>query len=159
MANICLPGAYVAAYSLHDGDDDVKDGRLPDNDRQRLKMEWSPLKKMFKYQPYDTIKDYFGTAIALYFAWLGFYTAMLVPLSIVGLLVFIYGIGSAGTSPPVMDSCDKSLKGYFYMCNLCDRQCSYWDLVSTSCAYAYVTHFFDNDGTVFLAIFTSGKVE
>lgn len=107
---------------------------------------------MFKYQPYDTIKNYFGTAIALYFAWLGFYTAMLVPLAFVGLIIFIYGIASTTTNIPVNDICDKNI----IMCNLCDKQCSYWAL-KTSCIYARVTHFFDNDGTVFLAIFTSGK--
>lgn len=80
---------------------------------------------------------------------------MLVPLAIAGLAVFIYGIASATTSPVVRDSCDDKLKGYFYMCPLCDRQCSYWDLVSTTCGYAYVTNFFDNDATVFLAIFSS----
>lgn len=99
----------------------------------------------------DTIKDYFGTAIALYFAWLGFYTAMLVPLAILGLIIFIYGIGSTPTDVAINDICNMNI----YMCNLCDKQCSFWELKST-CLYARVTHFFDNDGTVFLAIFTSG---
>ena len=37
---------------------------------------------------------YFGEKIGLYFAWLGFYTYMLILPSVVGLLVFIYGIVS-----------------------------------------------------------------
>ena len=37
-------------------------------------------------------RHYFGEKIGLYFAWLGFYTAMLVPASIMGLVVFIYGL-------------------------------------------------------------------
>lgn len=41
------------------------------------------------------------------------------------------------------------------MCPLCDKHCSYWDLASTTCVYAYVTHFFDNDGTVLLALMAS----
>ena len=125
---------------------------MPDNDRQRLKRDWSRFGRSFKYQPLQVVKDYFGTAIALYFAWLGFYTAMLVPLAIVGLIIFIYGIGSTASDPAVQDSCNLDL----FMCNLCDKQCSYW-VLSRSCIYARVTHFFDNDGTVFLAIFTSGK--
>ena len=89
------------------------------------------------------------------FAWLGFYTAMLVPLAIIGLIVFLYGIGSAGSHIPVKDVCDDKNKGKWYMCPLCDRKCSYWDLASTTCLYAYVTHFFDNDGTVALAVIAS----
>ena len=37
---------------------------------------------------------YFGEKIGLYFAWLGFYTYMLILPSVVGLLAFIYGIVS-----------------------------------------------------------------
>ncbi|KXJ26647.1 anoctamin-4 isoform X2 [Exaiptasia diaphana] len=150
LKQLIYEGAYIAGYPLHDGDDDVQEGRVPDNDRQRLKRDWSRFGRMFKYQPYDTIKSYFGTAIALYFAWLGFYTAMLVPLAFVGLIIFIYGIASTPTDIPVNDICDKNI----IMCNLCDKQCSYWSL-KTTCIYARVTHFFDNNGTVFLAIFTS----
>ncbi|EEB20526.1 conserved hypothetical protein [Pediculus humanus corporis] len=36
------------------------------------------------------IKDYFGVKYALYFAWLGFYTHMLIPASIVGLICFFF---------------------------------------------------------------------
>ena len=36
-------------------------------------------------------KNYFGVKIGLYFAWLGFYTEMLVVPSIVGLLVILFG--------------------------------------------------------------------
>ena len=35
---------------------------------------------------------YFGEKIGLYFAWLGFYTYTLILPSIVGLIVFIYGL-------------------------------------------------------------------
>ena len=36
-------------------------------------------------------RNYYGSKIAMYFAWLGFYTQMLVP-SILGLIIFIYGV-------------------------------------------------------------------
>lgn len=45
-----------------------------------------------RHQPLDNIKEYFGVKIALYFAWLGFYTHMLIPASVVGLLCFLYGL-------------------------------------------------------------------
>ena len=40
------------------------------------------------------MRDYYGVKIALYFAWLGFYTNLLIPPSIVGALVFVYGLAS-----------------------------------------------------------------
>ena len=109
---------------------------------------------MFKFQPYHAIKDYFGTEVGLYFAWLGFYTAMLVPAAIVGLLVFIFGIGHTSNYPPVQDACDKANRDLFNMCPLCDKQCQYWSLVDF-CLYIHVVYIFDNDATVFLAIFMS----
>ena len=36
------------------------------------------------------VKDYFGEKVALYFAWLGHYTAWLAPIAIVGLAVFVH---------------------------------------------------------------------
>ena len=125
------------------------------NDRQRLKRDWARLGRSFKYQPYDAIKDYFDHQIGLYFAWLGFYTAMLVPLAIIALIVFLYGVASASSYIPVQDICDKKNEGVWYMCPLCDRQCSYWSLAPTTCFYAYITHIFDNDGTVILALAAS----
>ena len=38
------------------------------------------------------IRNYFGERIALYFAWLEFYTLMLLPASVVGVAVFFYGL-------------------------------------------------------------------
>ena len=36
-------------------------------------------------------RSYFGEKVAFYFAWMGFYTTMLIPASILGLVVVIYG--------------------------------------------------------------------
>lgn len=155
LKKLIYEGAYIAGYPLHDGPVRLEPDEEPSNDRQRLKRDWARFGRMAKFQPYGAIKDYFGSEIALYFAWLGFYTAWLVPLAIIGLAVFLYGIGSAGSHAPVKDVCDDKNKDVWYMCPLCDRQCSYWDLASTTCIYAYVTHFFDNDWTVGLALIAS----
>ena len=155
LKKMILKGAYIAGYPTHDGPDHLESQRKPTNDRQRLRCDWSRPGRIFKYQPYGAIKEYFGSQIAFYFAWVGFYTGMLVPLALVGLIVFLYGIGSAGGHIPVRDVCDDKNKGLWYMCPLCDKKCSYWDLASTTCVYAYVTHFFDNNGTVALAVIAS----
>ena len=155
LQKLLLDQVYIAGYPLHDGPDSIDEGEAPKNNRQKLREEWARFGRSLKYQPYDAIKDYFGHEIGLYFAWLGFYTAMLVPLAIVGLLVFIYGMASAGSHIPVRDLCKEENRGRWYMCPLCDKQCSYWNLAPDTCMYAYITHFFDNDGTVFLAFLAS----
>lgn len=155
LNRLVLDEVYTSHYPLHEGTVKLREGEMPVNDRQRLKRDWARLGRCFKYQPYDAIKDYFGHEIGLYFAWLGFYTAMLVPLAVVALIVFLYGIISAGSDIPVQDMCDDKNDGVWYMCPTCDRQCSYWSLAPTTCLYAYVTHVFDNDGTVVLAFVAS----
>ena len=155
LNRLVLDGVYTSHYPLHEGPEKLREGEMPVNDRQRLRKDWARLGRWFKYQPYDAIKDYFGHEIGLYFAWLGFYTAMLVPLAIVALIVFLYGIISTGSHIPVQDLCDDKNEGVWYMCPLCDKQCSYWNLAPTTCLYAYVTHVFDNDGTLILAFVAS----
>lgn len=155
LQKLLLDGVYIGGYPLHDESDSTEEGETPMSDRQKLKEDWARFGRMFKYQPYEAIKDYFGHEVGLYFAWLGFYTGMLVPLAIVGFLVFIYGIASVSSHIPVLDLCNEDNKGRWYMCPLCDKQCSYWNLAPDTCMYAYITHFFDNDGTVLLAFVAS----
>lgn len=144
----------VAAYPLHPGPEECIEGERPTNSRQRLRREWARFGRWFKFQPYDAIKDYFGTEIGLYFSWLGFYTAMLIPAAIFGLIVFLYGIINARNFEPIQDICNKTNEKLFYMCPLCDVQCPYWTLTS-KCYYAIVAHAFDNESTVAFAIFMS----
>lgn len=45
-------------------------------------------------------RKYFGEKIGLYFAWLGAYTQMLIPASIVGIIVFLYGCATVDQNIP-----------------------------------------------------------
>ncbi|KAG7398976.1 hypothetical protein PHYBOEH_009969 [Phytophthora boehmeriae] len=54
-----------------------------------LRRTWALNLKMV-YQPLHKIRFYFGEKIALYFAWLEFYTKMLIFPSITGIITFIY---------------------------------------------------------------------
>nr|CAD7458927.1 unnamed protein product [Timema tahoe] len=84
---------FLAAFPLHEGRyDQPTDGFTLD--RRLLYLEWARLVKFSKKQPLWLIKKYFGDKIGLYFAWLGFYTKMLIPASVVGLLCFLYGLAS-----------------------------------------------------------------
>lgn len=67
------------------------------------------MKKCFKFQPIDEIKDYFGVQFALYFAWLGFYTYMLLPASFVGILCVIYALATLETDDISQDICNSDI--------------------------------------------------
>ena len=45
-------------------------------------------------------RKYFGEKIGLYFAWLGVYTQMLIPASMVGIIVFLYGWATVDDNIP-----------------------------------------------------------
>ncbi len=111
--------------------------------------------RTFKYQPIPAIKEYFGEKVALYFAWLGFYTTLLLPAAIVGFICFLYGVGSSFFYTPVKEICNPKDPYLYYMCPLCDKLCSYYLLSKTACLYAKVTHWFDNQATLFFALFMS----
>lgn len=70
------------------------DLRIAGSTRNLLYTEWASLRKWYKYQPLDYVKEYFGVKITLYFAWLGFYTHMLYPAALVGLACFIYSLAT-----------------------------------------------------------------
>jgi len=70
----------------------------------------------YKKQPLWLIRRYFGEKVGLYFAWLGFYTKCLYPPAVVGLLCFIYGLGSmeGEDNVPSKEICDANLAGLHF---------------------------------------------
>jgi hypothetical protein len=153
IAKLLYTKAFTGVYPLHSGPCDPPEGEAPSHQRQRLRAEWAKFRKWYKFQPLDAIKDYLGTSIALYFAWLGFYCTMLAPVAFLGFIVFLYGIGSSVDYQPAVDVCDSPDKT-FIMCPLCDTQCWYWDL-KDSCTYIRVAHWFDNSLSVAFACIMS----
>uniref|UniRef100_A0A8C9V9V8 Anoctamin n=1 Tax=Scleropages formosus TaxID=113540 RepID=A0A8C9V9V8_SCLFO len=151
MFTPCLPGittliangVYDSAFPLHD----VSFFFII-----LLHDEWARYGAFYKYQPIDLIRKYFGEKIGLYFAWLGVYTQLLIPASLVGIIVFFYGCATVDTNVPSLEMCDE--RQNFTMCPLCDGACDYWHL-STACSTARASHLFDNPATVFFAIFMS----
>uniref|UniRef100_A0A8C7YZ35 Anoctamin n=1 Tax=Oryzias sinensis TaxID=183150 RepID=A0A8C7YZ35_9TELE len=119
---------------------------------QILHEEWANYGVMYKYQPVDLIRKYFGEQIGLYFAWLGVYTQLLIPPSVLGIIVFLYGIFTVDTNVPSQETCNHNLN--ITMCPLCDAVCDYWHL-STVCSLARASYLFDNGATVLFAIFMS----
>ncbi|XP_038560996.1 anoctamin-1-like [Micropterus salmoides] len=91
-------GIYTAAYPLHDGD--INEDSAEPNDRKLLYEEWANYSVFYKYQPLGLVRKYFGEKIGLYFAWLGLYTQMLIPASLVGVIVFLYGCATVDDNIP-----------------------------------------------------------
>uniref|UniRef100_A0A8C0EHH2 Anoctamin n=1 Tax=Bubo bubo TaxID=30461 RepID=A0A8C0EHH2_BUBBB len=115
-----------------------------------LYQEWARYGVFYKFQPIDLIRKYFGEKIGLYFAWLGLYTEFLIPSSVVGIIVFLYGCITIESDIPSKEMCDQ--RNAFTMCPLCDKFCDYWNL-SSACATARASHLFDNPATVFFSVF------
>ncbi|KAL4660308.1 anoctamin-2-like [Arapaima gigas] len=151
ITTLIAKGVYDSAFPLHDGALHSA-GEKKKNDRQLLHDEWARYGVFYKYQPIDLIRKYFGEKIGLYFAWLGLYTQLLIPASVVGAIVFLYGCATLDSNVPSLEMCDE--RKNFTMCPLCDRVCDYWHL-SSACSTARASHLFDNPATVFFAIFMS----
>ncbi|KAJ6656874.1 hypothetical protein lerEdw1_003205 [Lerista edwardsae] len=147
-------GVYSAAFPLHEGPFELPEYEVASeelNPRQVLYRFWAQWRCWYKYQPLDHIREYFGEKVAIYFAWLGFYTAWLLPAAAVGTFVFLAGLLAMGTNTPAQEICGSG--GQFLMCPLCDT-CDNWN-VSEICPMAKVGFLFDHPGTVFFSIFMS----
>ncbi|KAH8397905.1 hypothetical protein KR222_006049, partial [Zaprionus bogoriensis] len=129
-------GVYLCAYTLHDKDR-----------RGDLLKEWANVCKWKNLQPLDYVKDYFGPKVALYFAWLGFYTQMLIPVSVLGILFFLYGFVTWNSDPISQDICNDNTT---LMCPQCDRGCNFWRLNET-CTSSRFNYLIDNKMTVVFA--------
>ncbi|CAM4777756.1 unnamed protein product [Rotaria magnacalcarata] len=155
ISRLVTKKVYHYSFPLHErlADDlsDVDDSHL--TDREKLKRHWATMRQFFKFQPLSLIRSYMGEKIAFYFAFTGFYNQMLIPPSIVGLIIFIYGVATFATDQPTSDICG-SFGDSTYMCPLCDKSCPFWKL-SENCFYAKISYVFDNTATVVFAVLMS----
>ncbi|KAM4627679.1 anoctamin-7 [Polymixia lowei] len=145
---------FTAAYPLHEGSFEVPEPPVAPQSlslRQVLYEYWAQWSCWRRYQPLDHIREYYGEKIALYFAWLGFYTGWLLPASLVGTVVFLFGFWLMASDVPAREVCDSSDR--FIMCPLCNI-CSHWNLSSICLTYK-AGLLFDNGGTVFFSVFMS----
>ncbi|PAA91474.1 hypothetical protein BOX15_Mlig021551g3 [Macrostomum lignano] len=147
---------YSGAFPLHEGPYELPKDYQPEdlNARQILNAYWAKWGLWYKYQPLDHIREYYGEKIGLYFAWLGLYTAWLLPASIVGIIVFLYGCFTFKANVPGNEVCDSNMT--YKMCPLCDEAigCKYWYL-SDICMFMRISYLFDHPGTVFYSVFVA----
>ncbi|CAF2736974.1 unnamed protein product [Rotaria sp. Silwood2] len=119
-------------------------------DRMKLWWHWSRISNVFKDQPINHIKDYFGEHVALYFCWLRWYIQMLILPCLIGLSVFFYGLWAVKHDVPTNDICYNL--AHTLMCPRSHRQL--WTL-GEDCLYAKMAFLFNNKATVgYAAIIT-----
>ncbi|KAK6303538.1 hypothetical protein J4Q44_G00259920 [Coregonus suidteri] len=150
VARLLNEGAYTAAFPLHEGPFELPAYEVcPDelNQRQVLFQYWARWSTWYKYQPLDHIREYFGEKIAFYFAWLGFYTAWLLPASVVGTFVFVSRDMSIGTKTPAKEICNSG--NSCLMCPLC-KTCKAWNM-SDICPMVKVGYLFDHTFSVLMS--------
>uniref|UniRef100_A0A673A0N5 Anoctamin n=1 Tax=Sphaeramia orbicularis TaxID=375764 RepID=A0A673A0N5_9TELE len=142
---------FSAAYPLHEGGFRTQNPPVSPESlslRQILYQYWAKWSCWNKYQPLDHIREYFGEKIALYFAWLGFYTGWLLPASVVGTVVFLFGFWLMATDVPA----STCLSDYPPVCPpVCLSTC----LTVCPPVCLQVGLLFDNGGTVFFSVFMS----
>ncbi|KAM4572668.1 anoctamin-5 isoform 5-T5 [Odontesthes bonariensis] len=146
-------GTYTAGFPLHDSRYWTKSRDVNcESERHNLHKHWARFFCFFKEQPLDLVRKYYGEKIGIYFAWLGFYTEMLLFAAIVGTICFIYGFLTYDNNEWSKEICSEEIGGNTVMCPLCDKKCGFWKLNST-CNSSWQSHLFDNVATVFFAIF------
>nr|XP_046208166.1 anoctamin-9 [Oncorhynchus gorbuscha] len=116
--------------------------------QKELRKSWARWTACFRGQPINDVRNYFGEKVALYYLWLGWYTLLLLPAALLGVIVFLYALAFYKTSPLIKEVCESNT----IMCPLCDKRCKVW-LLSDTCLYAKVSILFDNEGTVMFAMF------
>ncbi|EFO24882.2 hypothetical protein LOAG_03599 [Loa loa] len=148
-------GTYTSAFPLHEdcGWNEYNADR--NTDREFLYWNWARIANIYKYQPLSLIKKYFGSKIGWYFAWLGYYTKILVLASIIGVLCFVYGISTISEDVPSNDICGSDgIGAEVILCPTCDKYCDYTRL-NSSCIYSKLSYVFDNTSTVIFAAMMS----
>uniref|UniRef100_A0A672HJX8 Anoctamin n=1 Tax=Salarias fasciatus TaxID=181472 RepID=A0A672HJX8_SALFA len=125
-------GTYTAAFPLHDSRYWTRSRDVNcDSERYNLYKHWARFFCFFKEQPLNLIRKYYGEKIGIYFAWLGFYTEMLLFAAVVGTICFVYGFLTYDDNQWSKEICSEEIGGSIVMCPLCDKKCGYWKLNTT----------------------------
>ncbi|MEJ1271315.1 anoctamin 5 [Cricetulus griseus] len=98
------------------------------SERYLLYREWAHPRSIYKKQPLDLIRKYYGEKIGIYFAWLGYYTQMLLLAAVVGVACFLYGYINQDNCTWSKEVCDPDIGGQILMCPQCDKLCPFWRL-------------------------------
>lgn len=153
ISKLVSSGIYKAAFPLHDCNFNrpSEDLSCP-SERFLLYREWAHPRSIYKKQPLDLIRKYYGEKIGIYFAWLGYYTKMLLLAAVVGVACFLYGFINQNNCTWSKEVCNPDIGGKIIMCPQCDRLCPFWKL-NITCESSKKLCIFDSFGTLVFAVF------
>lgn len=153
ISKLVSSGIYKAAFPLHDCNfnRESEDPSCP-SERYLLYREWAHPRSIYKKQPLDLIRKYYGEKIGIYFAWLGYYTKMLLLAAVVGVACFLYGFLNQDNCTWSKEVCNPDIGGKIIMCPQCDRICPFWQL-NITCESSKKLCIFDSFGTLVFAVF------
>ncbi|KAJ8962062.1 hypothetical protein NQ314_005845, partial [Rhamnusium bicolor] len=145
----------LAVYPLHDSLCDwPKEGPVTNRQRKLLARYWATVRYCYKFQPFTIIERYYGPAVAYYFAWLGFYTKMLFPAAVLGVLCFVLGIAYFTYVGKHID--EEVCESNQLICPVCpsDDWCQFSPL-RDSCLLMKIAIVLENPATVLYSIIMS----
>uniref|UniRef100_A0A3B4BQ62 Anoctamin n=1 Tax=Pygocentrus nattereri TaxID=42514 RepID=A0A3B4BQ62_PYGNA len=81
LSDLIQGNIFEAQFCLHEK-----------QEQKELSNSWARWTACLNGQPITDVRDYFGEKVALYFLWLGWYTFLLIPAAVLGVIVFLYGL-------------------------------------------------------------------
>ncbi|KAF2902979.1 hypothetical protein ILUMI_03206, partial [Ignelater luminosus] len=118
-----------------------------------LRAYWGSITQIVKIQPLKLVNRYLGPEVAFYFAWLGYFVCMSIPLALLGILTFTYSLLTLETPEDqrIKDVCENSR----FLCPNCIsyNHCNFTNL-QDSCYYSKLNYVFDNQVTTLFAFVT-----
>ncbi|CDW57211.1 Anoctamin [Trichuris trichiura] len=163
---------YDHAYPVHDGDVSsarIEEGSGPISKRQLLRLSeneiphplvacrqtWASHRCTFHKQPLHLVYRYFGHKVGFYFAFMGFYTRMLIPAAVAGVMVTLFGLLNMNKDDVAMDVCDPhSSPGNLTMCPICEPpNCEVWKFAVEGCSRTKLSYVMNNEATLFMSCF------
>nr|XP_022910158.1 anoctamin-4-like [Onthophagus taurus] len=151
LGNLLATKNFDDAFPLHDGPAKWSETGIL-NDRQILAKYWGNWIRFYQFQPIHIIYKYYGSDIAFFFAWLEFFSKLLVIPTFLGLFAFGWAYVDLNIADRTIKRVKEVCSSTVQICPPCTHQHCVYANLSDYCGLAMTTYYVDNNYTVFLAI-------